>query len=325
MTDTDKYRRFCEQSPPTLPLYAQAWWLDAVCGPTRWDAIVSESPAGHIRAAMPLYRPARGIVIMPPFTQTMGPWFDTDDFAERQALSERFACALKDTACFAQNFSPDITDWLPFYWHGFRQTTRYTYLISPLDDADRLLADISKPKRRHIRQAQQEGITVRRDVPIDRFLLLYTHIFARQGLPPYQPRILERLIHAALARNQGCLWGAYDAEDNLHAALFIATTGDLVSTPLSVKPPLGGTAYCIAGGSEPAYRHTNANCLLLREILQHLCGRFHCFDFEGSMMRGVESFNREFGARQTPYFAVAKGRLTLFRRVRIKINRYRRP
>ena len=30
------------------------------------------------------------------------------------------------------------------------------------------------------------------------------------------------------------------------------------------------------------------------------------FDFEGSMMEGVEQRNRQFGAKQTPYFQIKK-------------------
>jgi hypothetical protein len=105
------------------------------------------------------------------------------------------------------------------------------------------------------------------------------------------------------------LYLTHDVDGHLHAALFIVLHGD--------------TAYCLAGGCEPAYRHTHANCLLLFDILQSLAGRCRRFDFEGSMMRGVEGFNREFGAIQTPYFSITKGRLTFLRRARIKLSRLR--
>jgi hypothetical protein len=308
VTPRDRYRRLCLDEP-AIPLYSQDWWLDITCGIRRWDVLLDEAPSGRIRAAMPLYRPVRGIVTMPPFTQTMGTWFATADFAERQAIAERFAVALKDTAYFEQRFSPDVTDWLPFYWHGFRQTTRYTYVIDPIPSPADLPAGISKAKRRHIRQAQEQGLILRDDIPVSDFLLLYRHIFERQKLPPYHPQILERLINAAGERRQALFRGAYDADGHLHAALFILLHGD--------------TAYCLAGGCEPVYRHTHANCLLLFDILQSLAGRCRRFDFEGSMMRGVEGFNREFGAIQTPYFSITKGRLTFLRRARIKLSRLR--
>ena len=31
-----------------------------------------------------------------------------------------------------QNFHYGITDWLPFYWEGYRQTTRYTYMLKDI-------------------------------------------------------------------------------------------------------------------------------------------------------------------------------------------------
>ena len=67
----------------------------------------------------------------------MGPWFTasssdtkyTTELGRRQELCKQFTEELKRYPHFLQNFNYDITDWLPFYWAGYNQTTRYTYLL----------------------------------------------------------------------------------------------------------------------------------------------------------------------------------------------------
>ena len=44
----------------------------------------------------------------------------------------------------------------------------------------------------------------------------------------------------------------------------------------------------------------------------------HTFDFEGSMLEGVEGFFRSFGGVQTPYFRLSKGYIGLWGRLRRK-------
>ena len=71
MTDKEKYRLLCETTN-NIPIFSQAWWLDAVCGETNWDVILIEE-RNQIVAAMPFYRPLKHVISMPSYTQTMGP------------------------------------------------------------------------------------------------------------------------------------------------------------------------------------------------------------------------------------------------------------
>jgi hypothetical protein len=48
--------------------------------------------------------------------------------------------------------------------------------------------------------------------------------------------------------------------------------------------------------------------------------RSDVFNFEGSMLPGVERFFREFGAIQTPYFTITRGKISLSDRLRIKLR-----
>lgn len=317
MTDKDKYRQLCNREK-SIPLFSRDWWLDIVCGETRWDVLLVEEK-GEIQAAMPLYLPHRGMVSMPDYTQTMGPWFAPEPadakyatrLGRRQALAARFTEALKAYPHFLQNFHYRITDWLPFYWAGYRQTTRYTYLIDDLSlPSDALWAAMSPQIRRNITKARdKESIQVRKGIPFDDFLHVQTLTFQRQGRRvPGNPDILRTLVDACRQREQGDLWGAYDAAGRIHAAVFLVWQES--------------SAYYLAGGGDPAVRQSGAHSLVLWETIRFAAGRSERFDFEGSMLPGVERFFREFGAVQTPYFTLTKGRLSFARRAWHKLLKY---
>ena len=57
---------------------------------------------------------------------------------------------------FQQKFLPDFTNWLPFYWNGFEQTTRYTYIIEDLVDTEKVFKDFKENIRREIRKAEKK-------------------------------------------------------------------------------------------------------------------------------------------------------------------------
>ena len=307
MTNKDKYRLLCSNES-SLPLFSRDWWLDAACGETKWDVLLAEEK-GKIRAAMPLYIPHEGVVSMPVYTQTMGPWFTpepkdakyTRTLGQRQAICKEFIDILKAYPHFLQNFNYRITDWLPFYWEGYKQTTRYTYLLNNIQDENLLWENMSPNIRRNITKATRKGISV------DDFLKIQSLTFERQHLsPPKKKDTLIRLISACRQRNQGDLWGAYDDKGNLHAVAFIAWQES--------------SAYYLAGGGDPALRASGAHSLLLWDCIRYTSRHTVLFDFEGSMIPGVERFFREFGAIQTPFFTITKGNLSLLYRVWLKIK-----
>ena len=310
------YRQLCVKEP-SIPLFARAWWLDVTCGPNRWDALLVEKN-GQIKAAMPLYKPINGVISMPPFTQTMGPWFApnsedtkyTTSLGQRQALCRSLIEQLTPYRVFLQNFHHAITDWLPFYWAGYQQTTRYTYVLEGINLPDYLLEQMSANIRRNIQKARDKHrLTIHKGIPIEAFLEVQAQTFARQGLRLKQDvNVLRRLIEVSREKQQGDLWGAYDAAGQLHAAAFVVWQDQ--------------SAYYIAGGGNPALRNSGAHSFVLWEAIRYVAEFADRFDFEGSMLPGVERFFREFGARQIPYFTITKGKLSLLDRARIKLNRW---
>jgi lipid II:glycine glycyltransferase (peptidoglycan interpeptide bridge formation enzyme) len=307
-----KYREL-SHTEESLPIFARDWWLDAVCG-ADWEALLYEEN-GRIVAAMPLFMPVRRIITMPDYTQTMGIWFaaKTPDtkyasvIEQRQAVCRRFIENLGKQKFFMQNFSCEFTDWLPFYWKGFHQTTRYTYILHNIKDIDSLFENMSRQTRRNIKRAENRQIRVKEGILIDEFLKIQKKTFERQKIKDIQSSAtLTKLITATQQRAQGMLFGGYDADGRLHAAVFITWQKS--------------AAYYIAGGGDPQLRNSGAYSLVMLEAIKYASQFTDTFDFEGSMIPGVERFFREFGAIQTPYFSINKGKLGLIDRIKIKIK-----
>ncbi|WP_455638555.1 GNAT family N-acetyltransferase [Parabacteroides sp.] len=317
MTNKEKYRLLCNRES-SLPLYSRDWWLDIVCGETQWDVLLVEEKE-RIIAALPIYTPHKGIISMPFYTQTMGPWFApepkdakyTRTLGKHQAICKEFTEELKKYPHFLQNFNYLITDWLPFYWEGYKQTTRYTYLLKDIRDEKTLWDNMSPNIRRNITKAREkQGITVKRGISVNDFLSIQALTFERQQLSvPKGEEVLKELISVCKQRGQGDLWGAYDTEGNLHAVAFIAWQDS--------------SAYYIAGGGDPELRSSGAHSLVLWEGIRFTAQFTTLFDFEGSMIPGVERFFREFGAIQTPFFTITRGKLSLLYKVWLKLKRWR--
>ncbi|GHT08829.1 hypothetical protein FACS189432_01430 [Bacteroidia bacterium] len=316
MTDKEKYRILCSKEL-SIPIYSRDWWLDCVCGENSWDVLLYNK-GEEIEALMPFYSPAKGIITMPAFTQTMGirfnPKFEDTKYSKnlyrKQQICTHFIERLPSHQYFLQNFHYSFTDWLPFYWKGFRQTTRYNYVLPDISHLDELWKNLSDNIRRNIRKAKDKyKLEVKRNVSIDLFMEINAQTYKRQQKKVYQPEVLKKLIDTVLTRNQGDIWGAFDENGRLHAAVFVVWQKNC--------------AYYIAGGGDSELRQSGAHALAMWEAISDVSKVSDSFDFEGSMIQGVEHFFREFGAQQMPFFTISKGKMNFWKKIVLKIKKLR--
>jgi hypothetical protein len=285
---------------PGHSVFDQPWWLDAVA-PGSWDEVVLRDD-GAISARLPFVRRrAGGVVVLtqPPLTPTLGPWLAPHDGAysrqlalEHRRMSELIS-ALPRFDLFRQHFSPAVRNWLPFHWAGFEARVRCTYRIGDLDDLDRVWSEIRSESRRFVRRAG-ERLEVRTDLGLDAFLAVNDRTFARHGLQrPYPAELVRRIEAACVAHDARLLLFAVDADERVHAAVYVVRDS--------------GTAYLLMSGQDPDVRSSGGMSLLVWEALKRVSGATRTFDFEGSMLQPIEQFYRHFGARQVPYLYVTRG------------------
>jgi lipid II:glycine glycyltransferase (peptidoglycan interpeptide bridge formation enzyme) len=275
-------------------IFQKEWWLDAVA-PGRWDAVEIKSGNETVARLPYVIENKYGLTILtqPLLTQTLGPWLKTSEAKYSRQLSEqkdlmmKLIEALPQHDYFLQNFHNSITNWLPFYWKGFKQTTEYTYVIENLSDPEKIWSEFRENIRRNIRKAQKK-VKVRTDLSLDEFLNLNVMTFKRQGKNiPYTKTFVKRLDNACVSQNARRIFFAEDAESKIHAAIYIIWDDN--------------SAYYLMGGEDPKLRNSEATSLLIWEAINFASTVTKKFDFEGSMIESIEMFFRGFGSKQVPY------------------------
>jgi len=294
------YRQLCDLET-SIPIFSKDWWLDANCGEDRWD-VICVYEGEHIVATLPFairIRCGQQYLGMPPGTPWLGPWLrqpQGQKYAHALSRSHRLLSELIDgiprRCFFRQSFSPEQTNWLPFYWRGFRQTTRYTYLIDLTKDLSSIQQEFKSNARGKIRKANGL-VTVKVADDVERFRRLLDLTFARQNLRnPFTRAHLERVDQVLDARAARAIFLATDKAGLDHSALYLIWDAE--------------SAYVHMVGEDPALRSSGAGMLLAWEAIQFAKTelRLPIFNFQGSMIQSVESVRRELGARQAPYHSV---------------------
>lgn len=299
MPDRDAYIRLCRNAPD-LPLFMQPWYLDAVCADGTWDAVVLEQ-AGQVVAGLPYFLKKKWhwqYVAMPQLARMLGPYLLPELRTPKkepsilEALIDQLPAGL---AAFEQDFNYGAVNWLPFYWRGFRQTTRYSYVID-LSDMDAVWENLAPDYRNQKIPKARETLEVRTGLSLEHFLDVHDLSYERKGLdPPVSPEFMARLDDALAAH--GCREIFYAADRN---------TGDIHSVAYLAWD--AQSAWYLLAGDDPALRQSGAGILIAWEAIRyaHEVLKVPVFDFAGSMIRPIERVRRQFGAVQKPYFRVQK-------------------
>jgi hypothetical protein len=301
------YQEFCLKEG-SLPVFMRDWWLDAVCGGDNWDVALVQKDNSVI-AAIPFYRVRKGYykgMTLPPLTPHLGPYIfypGNQKYASRLSYEKELIGnlieALPPFDFFVQSFSPSFNNWLPFYWKGFLQTTKYTYILDDLSDPDRLISNFSHEKRKNLKRASQL-LKVHSGWPADAFYAHHQSSLAKAGQKiNYSCELFQRVVQAATDRDAGRIVYASDANNVVHSALFAVWDKNY--------------GYNLVSTIDPDFKSSGSVALLIREMIFYLSSRTKGFDFEGSMIENVENSFRHYGAQQVPYFKIMKYNSTILR------------
>lgn len=306
MNNKEKYRLFCEVEK-SIPIFSQAWWLDSVSEKS-WDVCLVENN-NEIIAAMPyIKRKSYGFTLIsqPPLTQNLGPWlkYSSVNYNKRLSSDKNLMQALVDQLpkyhYFNQNWHYSQVNWLPFYWLGFQQTTRYTYVIEGLADLDFIYKNFTSSYRNKIRKAAKV-VTVKQNMKPEDFFEINKKTFIRQSIEiPYTKSFFIKHDNALNEKNSREIFYAIDENGNVHSALYL--TWDKISS------------YVHLVGEDPRYRNSGAGILLIWEAIKYTKNvlNLDVFDFEGSIIESVERVRRDCGGVQKAYHSITHKKSILF-------------
>lgn len=285
---------------PQGSIFCKSWWLDIV-RPEGYRILLLRKH-DKIVAGMPLcsYYDEEGRYIhnMPVLTQTLGILLEPREGKYYKKLStemdmiQMIVDNIPEHKWFYMQFGFNFTNWLPFYWAGYLQSTRYTYVFHDISDLNEVYNNFNYSKRKNIEKAKNI-VEIRTDLSAMEFREIQKTALVKDN------KMLSISIAGCfetfkkLYDTVGKSWYAIDNKGNIHSAIYVVY--DKIS------------AYYLCSCVDREFRKYGANTLLIWNAIKELSGKTQRFDFEGSMIRGVEESFRQFGAKQTPYFVITKG------------------
>lgn len=307
--DPEEWDAFIQASPQGS-VYALYGYANIIF--PDWQAIILEK-GGKWQAVMPLALSKKWrftTCLQPPFAQYWGICFRAsgkkektyDILSNQRKWTMEIIETLPKLELFVQHFSPHNQYSLPFHWHKYQLISRYTYHLDLTQDEALLMSGQASSRRQQIRRADQMGFSIKAVKEADSLLTLIRKneeqgnmIFGGQE----QMYATLKSLSAWLIQNGiGRIWVA-EKEDGtaLAAALFVRFRTQGVY---------------LAGAYLPEERNSSAmSWLLWKIILQLKSENCTIFDFEGSMIEGIEGFYRKFGAYPVPYLQIRRNLLPL--------------
>ncbi|HYV91951.1 MAG TPA: GNAT family N-acetyltransferase [Chitinophagales bacterium] len=304
MSDAKKIYR--QLAWPDAPLFHQPWWLDAVAGDA-WDVCMVKD--GEEMKAYFLYAIKNDLqgfqIIMPMLTQFLGPNYKLKAQSARKRLNEETEMLeallhqLPAAAFFESRWHFHFQNWLPFYWKGFLQTTRYTYFLPDISNPELLRENFSEKINREINKAEKQ-FSIEQASDVAAFYSLLVKNFSGKRMKiPFEKKLLQKIFDACCLREAGKIWLAKDAAGKIAAGIFIVKDA--------------ATAYYLIGGKDDDFGNSGAMSFLFWNCFRELSRESSAekegarsFDFEGSMIKGVENYFRSFGAEQKGFFEITK-------------------
>lgn len=297
----EKYKEFCLKT--YVPVYSKPWWMDAVCGEENWDVWLYIS-GGEIAAAMPYYleyRQGYKYITKAILTQNNGIIFkeNSDRKLVRQAEFEEkiinAACKYIESLqldVYEQQYQTTFTNWMPFFWQGYTNILRYSYVIQDTSDMDKVWDGISSKYRNEIRKGQKLT-SISEIIGVDDFYKEHEKVFLRQGKRcPFSIELWRRLYKTCLENNAGKILCSKDKEGNIHALLFLVWDERRV--------------YQLLGGYIPEYSSSQAYPALIYHGIETAHKKGLMYDFEGSMIHQISIAFRQFGGVPMPYYRIRK-------------------
>jgi lipid II:glycine glycyltransferase (peptidoglycan interpeptide bridge formation enzyme) len=299
MTNKEQYIQLCERRP--VQLFAQPWWLDAVCD--SWDvALVKkgdniigawpypiEKKLGVLLLRTPLLTPYLGPQVFPPHDLKES---NADSF-EHETVAALMA-QLPQAGFWHLSLQPGMKQAGIFKKYGLHSLVQQTFLIDLATDEATIFANMKDTMRRNIRAAEGE-ITIESDPKLLTELYAFQkHTLGKKGSAlPYNVAYLQRIMDTCLAHNAGTIWVARDKAGTIQAMVWQVWDARC--------------SYYFMGGQNPDGNSYKAMSLLLWHTIREAKKKGNTtFDLEGSMDEGVERFFRNFGGTRALYIILNK-------------------
>ena len=296
------YRSLCEMHKE-IPLFMQAWWLDATSKES-WDVIFAKIHDEIVGFFVFSYQKKLGktIVTNLPLTQYSGPFIfyptnlnksDIHSFENKVYTSIIEQLDSKNIDFIEINCHHSFKNWQQFFWSGYKQTTKYTYILENISNKETLLKEMSYSQRaKRIKKAKNDYY-FSLELSAEEFYDFYkSNLKDLDKTIFYSKDFFLKLYNAAKERNQGQIISIYSKDNELLAALWTIWDSEF--------------AYNMIMTSDKKKKCSEGTTLLIWETIDFLKDKTKNYDFEGSMIKGVALRNQSYGATALPYHCISK-------------------
>jgi len=276
-------------------IFTKTWYLDAL--QVDYDILVVEEK-GTTKAGIVLAKNEINTYANPMLDKYLGILFLDSNGNVHKNISNQYKYIelltkeLKKIKSFDYYFHPEFDNWIPLSWEGFTQQTRYTYRI---DNLKNTVEDIEKKYhsnlKNDIKNAIKNNVIIKQNIPFEELWSVVDKTFLRQGSKsPFKKEKLEHFVDTLRKQDSFVSFGAYDIDNNCIAVLGIAYEKK--------------SSYLLLNGIDIDRQIRGANAYIVDESIKYFHDKCDYYDFEGSMLNGVEQFYRRFGGELTPYYRI---------------------
>lgn len=286
-------------SAHTNSVFESEQWLNLVAKGCWHEAIVEDNGETVARMA---YFVKKNKICLPPLTQTLGIWMSpkvTEKKRGNTQLSAQKEIVAKLLAQIPQGLQVDIhldsnnAYILPFRWHDFRIEPTFSYRLNDLSDLDLVYSGFNKTVVKNLKVATKK-VYVEECKSAAVLQELQRKTFGKQNRKnPYDEELENAVVKCCIEQGCGKLLVAYE---------------NGTKTPCSFAFLLydENRCYYLLGGSDPQYSKYCSQNLVLWEAIKFASTVSKSFDFEGSMIEGIENFFRQFGGEQVTNYRITK-------------------
>ncbi len=278
--DYIKWDKCIENSSNSL-IYAKAWYLDIVS--PNWEALVADDYV----YVMPLpVKRKYGIpyLVQPILTQQLG-IFSSYNIHEK--IVKKFIRKI-----------PYLSYHLHLNEKNKIKNARAlpNYVLNLNDSFDKLYFNFSKNTKRNIEKAGKLGVWIKENLPPGEYLDFYYSTEKKYSEP--DRTVITELINQGVKRKEIMLYGAFDSDKELIAALCVLCSGNRLIYLLPVSNEQG--------------KNKSAMFLIIYYIIRCNSQTDYFLDFEGSGIKGIARLYKGFGSKNKPYFLVKRLSINTF-------------
>lgn len=242
---------------------------------------------------------------LPPYTPHCGLFFESE--SKNRSSVSNFSKEIMNDVCtfFTQQksaltilaFPSQIIDLQPFIWDKYKVIPNYTYRIDLSNSIEAIKSNFDSKHRNVINKAIKEEITVTQDsMNKEDLYKFFKGSLVTAGANVYEDELKNIFLNFSDPSNSFALIAKKG--DTFFGAVFCVFDKT--------------NCYYLLGGVNKNSGIQGINNLLIQKSIEK-AKELGCktFDFEGSMLKGVEKFFRGFGPELVPYFTVNKASLPL--------------